>query len=245
MACSASMNAQMPPIRWALASTWYSSVVLPDDSGPKISTMRPRGTPPTPRARSSDRAPVGIASTSTAVLSPSFITEPWPNSRSIWVTAALSAASLAFASFAFSFASRRGFRSAISSACLSAAGDRQLHVGHRHVLRTRRPEQGTVEGHSDAEKGLQKRLRERSRGSLDRHLAREAALLAAAPGRAALGAHPRDRQVRPEVALFGLVEAGLDQVCLDLRLNRDCAGALGIDREQTRAPAARDRDGVG
>ena len=39
------------------------SVVLPEDSGPKTSTMRPRGTPPMPSARSSESAPVGIAST--------------------------------------------------------------------------------------------------------------------------------------------------------------------------------------
>jgi hypothetical protein len=33
-ACSASMNAQMPPCRCALAITCRVSVVLPDDSGP-------------------------------------------------------------------------------------------------------------------------------------------------------------------------------------------------------------------
>ena len=36
-------------------------VVLPDDSGPKISMMRPRGTPPTPRAASTPIEPVEIA----------------------------------------------------------------------------------------------------------------------------------------------------------------------------------------
>ena len=41
-----------------------------------------------PSARSSERAPVGIASTWIALWSPSRISEPWPNSRSIWVTAA-------------------------------------------------------------------------------------------------------------------------------------------------------------
>src|SRR5689334_8185191 len=55
--------------------------------------MRPRGTPPTPSARSTDSAPVGIAATLTAKRSsPSRISEPWPNSFSIWLTAALSAA---------------------------------------------------------------------------------------------------------------------------------------------------------
>ena len=39
------------------------SVVLPEDSGPKTSTIRPRGTPPIPSARSSESAPVGIAAT--------------------------------------------------------------------------------------------------------------------------------------------------------------------------------------
>ena len=34
MACSASMNAHTPPRRWASAITWYTSVVLPEDSGP-------------------------------------------------------------------------------------------------------------------------------------------------------------------------------------------------------------------
>ena len=38
-----------------------ASVVLPLDSGPKISTTRPRGTPPTPRARSSPSDPVEMA----------------------------------------------------------------------------------------------------------------------------------------------------------------------------------------
>ncbi len=34
---------------------------MPDDSGPKISMTRPRGTPPTPSARSRESDPVGIA----------------------------------------------------------------------------------------------------------------------------------------------------------------------------------------
>ena len=57
------MKAHTPPFRCASAITWYTSVVLPDDSGPKISTTRPRGRPPTPRARSSPRQPVEIAAT--------------------------------------------------------------------------------------------------------------------------------------------------------------------------------------
>ena len=38
----------MPPFFWASAITCSASVVLPDDSGPKISMTRPRGTPPMP-----------------------------------------------------------------------------------------------------------------------------------------------------------------------------------------------------
>src|SRR3954451_6200354 len=92
------MKAQTPPIAWAWAMMWLISVVLPEDSGPKISTMRPRGTPPMPSARSSDRAPVGIASTFTrAPGSPIFITAPLPNCRSIWVRAPWRAVSFAFA----------------------------------------------------------------------------------------------------------------------------------------------------
>ena len=41
--------------------------------------MRPRGTPPTPSARSSDSAPVGIAATWTRMeSSPIFMIEPGP-----------------------------------------------------------------------------------------------------------------------------------------------------------------------
>src|SRR5919198_583632 len=63
------MNAQTPPIFCACAMISYTSVVLPEDSGPKISTIRPRGTPPTPSARSSESAPVGITETATAAAS--------------------------------------------------------------------------------------------------------------------------------------------------------------------------------
>src|ERR1035437_10102438 len=46
------MKAATPPRRWASAMMCWQTVVLPDDSGPKISEIRPRGIPPTPRARS-------------------------------------------------------------------------------------------------------------------------------------------------------------------------------------------------
>ncbi len=54
-------------------------MVLPEDSGPKISTMRPRGRPPTPRAMSRENEPVGIEATSTLWVSPSVIMAPSPN----------------------------------------------------------------------------------------------------------------------------------------------------------------------
>ncbi|EKD55648.1 MAG: hypothetical protein ACD_59C00083G0001 [uncultured bacterium] len=80
MACSTSTNAAMPPVFWALAIMWNASVVLPDDSGPYISTMRPRGTPPIPVAISREREPVGMTSIATVLMtdSPSFIIEPFP-----------------------------------------------------------------------------------------------------------------------------------------------------------------------
>ena len=40
--------------------TCRAMVVLPEDSGPKISTTRPRGKPPTPSAASNEIEPVEI-----------------------------------------------------------------------------------------------------------------------------------------------------------------------------------------
>ena len=81
------MKAQTPPRAWAWAMMWLTSVVFPEDSGPKISTIRPRGTPPMPSARSSAREPVGIASTLTVPLSPRRISDPSPNSCGCRLTA--------------------------------------------------------------------------------------------------------------------------------------------------------------
>ena len=90
-ACSASMNAATPPIRWALATACSAIVVLPLDSGPNSSMIRPRGSPLPPSARSSDRAPVEIPSTSRWLPSPSFMIAPAPNVFSIWLIALFSA----------------------------------------------------------------------------------------------------------------------------------------------------------
>ena len=62
-----------------------ATVVLPLDSGPKISVMRPLGMPPMPRALSMDRMPRGMAGMSRSLgRSPSFMMEPLPNCFSIW-----------------------------------------------------------------------------------------------------------------------------------------------------------------
>ena len=78
------MNAATPPIACACAITVSVSVVLPDDSGPKISMMRPRGKPPTPSAWSIAIDPVGIVSTdSFECSSPSRMIDPSPYSFAI------------------------------------------------------------------------------------------------------------------------------------------------------------------
>ena len=75
-ACSASMKAAMPPAFWARAMTCRASVVLPLDSGPKISTIRPLGMPCPPRAMSSDRLPVGMPAIGPFMPVPSGMIEP-------------------------------------------------------------------------------------------------------------------------------------------------------------------------
>src|ERR1700743_1715875 len=83
------MKAQMPPFFCPSATVCSASVVLPDDSGPEISTTRPFGRPPTPSAISSPSEPEETVSTSIErSFLPSFITEPLPNWRSIWESAA-------------------------------------------------------------------------------------------------------------------------------------------------------------
>ena len=86
-ACSASTKAARPPAFWAWAMTWRESVVFPEDSGPKISTTRPRGMPPTPSAASTASEPVGMTAMACSGRSPRRMIEPLPNWRSICVSA--------------------------------------------------------------------------------------------------------------------------------------------------------------
>src|SRR5690606_15496934 len=76
------------------AMTCKASVVLPELSGPKISTIRPLGRPPMPSAISRPSEPVEIASTSMEVFSPRRMIEPLPKFLSIWLSAACNALSL-------------------------------------------------------------------------------------------------------------------------------------------------------
>ena len=140
-------------------------MVLPEDSGPKISTMRPRGTPPTPSARSSDSAPVGIAATLTwKASSPIRMIEPWPKSRSICPSALFSADSRALAAFSCSLSmfcslkslekprlgplsdDKRGARSGCSGSAERVAVERlvagALRLEHRAVEGDRRGHEG-------------------------------------------------------------------------------------------------------
>ena len=82
-ACSASMKAAMPPARWAAATACSAIVVLPDDSGPNTSMIRPRGKPLPPRARSTERLPDEIPSIGACRSAPRGMIEPSPNSFSI------------------------------------------------------------------------------------------------------------------------------------------------------------------
>ena len=91
-ACSASMKAHVPPIFCISAMTCRESVVLPEDSGPNTSMMRPRGRPPTPSARSRPREPVDTVSmSSTSAPSAMRMMAPLPNCFSILASATLSA----------------------------------------------------------------------------------------------------------------------------------------------------------
>src|ERR1700719_3753321 len=78
-ACSASTNAARPPAFCASAIICRVIVVLPEDSGPKISMTRPRGTPPTPNAASNEMEPVEMTEIGTTSFDPSRMIEPLPN----------------------------------------------------------------------------------------------------------------------------------------------------------------------
>src|SRR5262245_56454241 len=123
-ACSASMNAAIPLLpsasrmRWALATACRAIVVLPLDSGPNSSMIRPRGRPLPPSDRSSDRAPVEIPSTSRWLPSPSFMIAPAPKAFSIWLSVLLSA---------FCSAEGAGLASAAAPLCFLATAKPSPH----------------------------------------------------------------------------------------------------------------------
>ena len=75
-ACSASINAAIPPFFCASAMQCIDRVVFPDDSGPYISTTLPFGSPPIPNAISRLNDPVGILGILTIFSSLSFIMVP-------------------------------------------------------------------------------------------------------------------------------------------------------------------------
>src|SRR3954466_14619762 len=88
------MKAAVPPSFCTSAMTCSVRVVLPDDSGPYISTTRPRGRPPTPSARSRPSDPVDTTSMSLIASASIFMIEPLPNCFSIWESAAANALDL-------------------------------------------------------------------------------------------------------------------------------------------------------
>src|ERR1700742_4433749 len=228
------MRPPTPPRAWASAMMWLTSVVFPEDSGPKISTIRPRGTPPMPSARSTASEPVRIEATLIVPLSPRRINEPTPKSRSIWVTAASRAASFAFASFAeasFKFT----FFSAISdlTSLLPASG--QLDLGQRDVSGAPRLEFRTVKRQSDAIERLFERLRQLRRPSCDRRRTTRSTPLVS---------HSGDRHMGPEIALLGLVQPFLGQPGLQISL--EVAGSRRRRRESEHRgpPGARHRDRI-
>jgi hypothetical protein len=70
----------MPPVFCASAMTCSAMVVLPEDSGPKISTTRPRGKAAHAERASKEIEPVEITEMGTmASFEPSRMIEPLPN----------------------------------------------------------------------------------------------------------------------------------------------------------------------
>ena len=108
------MKAATPPFFWAFATACSAIVVLPLDSGPNSSMIRPFGSPIPPSARSSEIAPVEIPSTSSVEPSPSFMIAPAPNALSIELIAWFKALSLAVSRWALPFVSTACF---LATAC--------------------------------------------------------------------------------------------------------------------------------
>ena len=127
------MNTAAPPRFCASATMCRATVVLPLLSGPKISTMRPLGTPPMPSAMSSERLPVGMASTLRVECSPNRMTAPLPNCFSIWERAASSA-------FCFSEATAAFFSSACFTAISKPPSDHSSHTAGKTPPRNSRQE---------------------------------------------------------------------------------------------------------
>src|SRR2546427_1187194 len=138
------MKAAVPPVFWASAIVCSMSVVFPDDSGPKISMTRPRGSPPVPSARSSPSEPDGMTGTSGggASVAPSFMMDPLPNCFSIWAIASSMARFFSSRSaIAFSFNCQVGSKATglYSSAeghfhqgCIDGAARTQLALDELH-----------------------------------------------------------------------------------------------------------------
>src|SRR5688572_28875564 len=138
----------MPPVFWAWATTCRARVVLPEDSGPYTSTMRPRGSPPTPRAMSSPSEPVGTTFTSGgAISSPRRMMLPFPNCFSMVETASSMALSRwvsrsrgnGVTGAALTASSLLSFDSAFSSVAMSLSCLRKLFPSQLQVRVGRRP----------------------------------------------------------------------------------------------------------
>ncbi len=89
------MNAHTPPFFCASAIACNVSVVLPEDSGPNTSMMRPARVTADAERQSSPMEPEGMTSTSTFGESPSFMMASSPN----LVLMSRMAASIALLSF--------------------------------------------------------------------------------------------------------------------------------------------------
>ena len=68
----------MPPAFCTSAMACRARVVFPDDSGPKTSITRPRGSPLTPSARSRPTEPLDTTVTGSGSASPSRMMLPLP-----------------------------------------------------------------------------------------------------------------------------------------------------------------------